>query len=399
MKHSLLTGCLFLIASTAAFSQQSVPLSGSTSGLLSDLNAEPNPEPEWDVVGTNLGSLGLTLLVRNDDASDPVRLAETTNAALHVTEEAIVDEHGVWQTTSGSVGALLTSGAVTAFEVDLFEDPYCGVADPVLGVDALLDVVVLQDDQGQNIGHIYLYDTTLAAGRIASVVSYQRSAFLGDLIHTSNVGSKSVKVLGSDNAFIGPVRSSGGMKVGGFGQSFDGPVLRTHQWMQLSPGVATFTEVPAVAPATALRSTPETAGYYSSHPNAVVLSGDVTVLSDQGVLSATDGAQTFAIDGKILVTDGSIDVDGIGLTGSVTLIAGEVVNFSSSSSQLTPAETDLLLWAQGGNVNLDGSANVLQGAIFSSNVVSFSGSDNDFVGTIDAAKFKATGSGNSLRSF
>jgi len=394
-----------LLSSATALSpasQQSIAISPGVNVEVETLFSDPNPEPEWDVVGLNLGGTGFSALVRNDDASNPGRLSQLAVLGKDLFEELIMDEYGVQQTTTGNLGALLSSGTLGAFEIDIFDDQfdptYDPTPDPVLGTDALADWVELTF-QGSHVGYLYLYDAALYGARKASLGAVEITVWPGDLIHTGGGANRSVNVLGNDNVFRGSVRSSGGMRIGGFSQSFDAEVFWAKGFLNLSPGAASFAAVPLKDPAAALRPTPQSATWYRTQPNSLSFTVDLTLQDDgQGNLVVSDGVQTFPAEGMIVNTTGSIDIDGVGLSGSVTLIADGEVNLSGTACQLTPASTDLLAWATGavgGDIMLDGGGNVLSGSLFApASFVRIPGSNNTLTGQISAKSFKITGGFN-----
>lgn len=403
MNRSILLS--FALLTSAVSAQQQVPVCSGCSGSTQQLLADPRPEPEWDITGYLVAETGDAIIVRVDDAGDPRRAAEIATLAKDVYNEIAIDENGTLRTTTGVLGAALTSGALAAVEIDAFDetwDPsYDPTPEPLAGetIGSRLELVTA-DGTGRHVAFLYLYDASQYAARMAALGAGERTLWSGDLVQTDGTGAKSLYVSGQHNVFAGRVSSGGGLKIGGTDHSFLAPVSWDGGLLQLTANGTTFAYMPVEKVASAMTLAPAPLSAYQQHPAALLFTGDVTVLDGGGgALAVSDGFQTWPAEGKVIVTGGSIDVEGIGLSGRVTLVAGGEINLSANSSLLQPAVDGLLAWTSGGigDVTIGGSGNVLSGALIATaQLVRFNGSDNELTGKVRGGGVRFLGSGNQL---
>ncbi len=402
MKHpkALLVPAL-LLAAPSVLAQGSLDVPSSCASAAQELLSDPRPEPEWDVVGLYLASHDVGVLVRNDDASDPARLAQLRVFAKEAFGATVQDESGVALATGGTLGAMLSAGTLAGVEIDLFGEPfdpsYDPTPEPAVGSEAAARVQLVAAGSGAHVAWMYVYDAQQYAAREALLGAPRIPFWLGDLVQTSDGGSRSIDVSGHDNAFHGTLRAGGGVRVGGYDQTFRADVLWASSYVRSVGGTAVFEKEPEQRASTTLPAPPRSRAWLEAQPGALLFDGDVTVgLDAGGQLVVSDDQQSWPADGRVISTSGSIHVEGQALAGSVTLIATNDVVLASEASLLRPAAGGVLGWSCAGKLTVGGSANDLVGSLRAAGELAISGSGNAFTGQLRGMRFLATGAGNTI---
>lgn len=393
----------WLVAVPAALAQQVVPVSGTCGAQTVELLSDPRPEPEWDVASLLVAGTDTELIIRNDDALDAARLAAIRVLAKEIFAETLYDESGAARTSAGSLGQMIAAGTLAGAELDLFDelfDPlYDPTVEPIVGSQAAARVELVDASAGgAHVAYLYVYDAQQLALRKALLGALETTVWLGDLVHSSDGTSKSMNVSGHDNRFHGRVRSAGGLRIGGYGQTFRAPVYWANGLIRLTSSAAAFDCLPLQESSPVLAAPVRSPSWYEAQPGSLVFAGDVVLLDDgNGGLLVSDGVQSWPAEGRVVRSGGAISVEGSQpLTGSVTLIAAGEISFAADASLLRAAAGELLAWSTAGDVTVGGSANVLTGALRAADHIRIGGSLNELTGQLRCASFVVTGGENVL---
>jgi hypothetical protein len=390
---------VLVLAASPALAQQTVAVSAECSAEVANLLSDPRPEPEWDIVGMELAGTGCGMIVHNDDAADPARLARFRVLGKAIFSETIRDESGAPRTISGSLGQMILGGTLAGVELDMFDPQYDPTPAALVGTQAELRVQLVDASAGgAHVAYLYAYNAQQFAARKALLGASETTVWLGDMVHSADLSSRSMNISGHDNVFLGRVRSAGGLRIGGFEQRFDAPVYWANGPIKMSPiPSVTFAYMPQQEASPLQLPPPQTQAWFQAQPSSLFFLGDVTVLEDgNGNLIVSDGLQSWPAEGRIVCTLGSINVEGQTLAGSVTLIAIGDISISADSSLLRPAAGDCLAWSAAADVTIGGSANDLVGALRAGQHIRFSGSENSLTGQVRCNSFIVTGGENVL---